>query len=85
MLLVGIVLDSIDRARGGSGVPSELYSLDAFRVAFLVQFPVVGAGVVFLLLSRRKTRRRLHEDEGITVAPLWVSLVRGWRRRGAKG
>ena len=85
MLLVGIVLDSIDRANGGSGVPAELYSLDAFRIAFLVQFPIVGAGVVFLLLSRRKTRRRMHQDEGITVAPLWVSLVRGWRRREAKG
>jgi len=84
MLLVGIVLDSIDRANGGSGNPAQLYSLDAFRIAFLVQFPIVGTGVVFLLLSRRNTRRRMHEDEGITVAPLWVSLVRAWRRREAK-
>jgi sugar phosphate permease len=84
MLLVGIVLDSIDRANGGSGSPAQLYSLDAFRIAFLVQFPIVGTGVVFLLLSRRNTRRRMHEDEGITVAPLWVSLVRAWRRREAK-
>jgi hypothetical protein len=83
MLLVGVVLDVIDRANGGSGIPSELYSLDSFRVAFLVQFPVVGVGVVFLLRARRRTRRRMHEDEGIHVAPLWVALVRGWRRRRA--
>jgi MFS family permease len=83
MLLVGVVLDIIDRSNGGSGIPSELYSLDSFRIAFLVQFPVVGVGVVFLLHARRRTRRRMHEDEGIQVAPLWVALVRGWRRRRA--
>ena len=83
MLLIGVVLDIIDRTNGGSGIPSELYSLDSFRVAFLVQFPVVGIGVVFLLHARRRTRRRMHEDEGIQVAPLWVALVRGWRRRRA--
>ena len=82
MLLIGIVLDVIDRANGGSGVPAELYSLESFRVAFLVQFPIVAVGVVFLMVARRKTRRRMHEDEGITVAPLWVALVRSWRRRG---
>lgn len=82
MFLIGVVLDIIDRANGGSGVPAELYSLESFRIAFVVQFPVVGIGVVFLLLARRKTRRRLHEDEGIRVAPLWVALVRRWRKRG---
>jgi sugar phosphate permease len=85
MLLIGLVLDAIDRAKGGSGVPAELYSLESFRVAFLVQFPIVATGVVFLLLSRRNTRKRMHEDEGIQVAPLWVSLVRSWRRRRGKG
>jgi MFS family permease len=81
MLLIGVVLDLVDRARGGSGIPAELYSMESFRIAFLVQFPVLGIGVLFLLLTRRTTRRRLHEDEGIRVAPLWVALVRGWRRR----
>jgi len=84
MLLIGIVLDLIDRGNGGTGVPAELYSLESFRIAFLVQFPVVAIGVIFLLLARRRTRRRMHEDEGIQVAPLWVALVRGWRRRGKR-
>jgi sugar phosphate permease len=80
MLLVGVVLDGIDRSNGGTGIPTELYSREAFNVAFLVQFPVVGLGVVFLVLARRKTRRQLHADEGITVAPLWVVLARRWRK-----
>ncbi len=81
MLLIGLVLDLIDRMHGGTGLPTQLYSLDAFRVAFLVQYVVVGTGVVFLLVARRRTRARLHEEEGIEVAPLWVALVRYWRHR----
>jgi MFS family permease len=78
MLLIGLVLDVLS---GGSGDPAVLYSLDSFRIAFLVQFVVVGVGVLFLVVARRRTRRKLHEDEGIRVAPLWVALVRAWRRR----
>lgn len=78
MFLIGVVLDWL---AGGSRSPERLYALDSFRVAFLVQYLVVGTGVVFLVLARRRTRRRLHEEEGIQVAPLWVSLVRAWRKR----
>jgi sugar phosphate permease len=81
MFLIGVVLDLVDRVRGGNAVPAELYSLESFRIAFLVQYVVVGLGVIFLLRARRRTRRQLHEDEGIEVAPLWVALVRSWRRR----
>jgi MFS family permease len=81
MLLVGVVLDALDRATGGTGTPAELYSFDSFRIAFLVQYLVVGVGVVFLVRSRRRTRRLLQREEGITVAPLWVALMRRWRRR----
>lgn len=81
MLIVGFVLDAIDRTRGGSGVPSELYSLDSFRIAFLAQYLVIGAGVILMLVARRRTRRKLHAEEGIEVAPIWVSLVRAWRHR----
>ena len=82
MFLIGVVLDVLDSVNGGSGVPAELYSFSAFRIAFLVQYLVVGFGVVMLLNARRRTRSRLHEDEGIEVAPLWVVLVRAWRHRG---
>ena len=81
MLLIGLVLDFIDRANGGSGIPEQLYSRDAFEIAFLVQYPVVGIGVAFLLNARRRTRRRLHEEEGITVAPIWVVIARAWRKK----
>ena len=83
MLLVGFVLDAVDRSRGGSGVPEQLYSLDSFRIAFLVQYIIIGTGVGFLLHARRRTRRRMLDDGGISVAPLWVALVRRWRRRRA--
>jgi sugar phosphate permease len=83
MFLIGTVLDALDSAAGGSGIPEELYSLDSFRIAFLVQYVVVGIGVVFLIHSRRQTRRRMHEQEGIQVAPLWVALGRAWRRRSS--
>jgi sugar phosphate permease len=83
MFIIGIVLDWYARATGGSSQPSSLYSLAGFRVAFLVQYVVVGTGVVFLIRARRQTRRRLHEQEGIEVAPLWVALVRAWRHRRA--
>jgi MFS family permease len=81
MFFIGVVLDVIDRARGGTGEPSELYSLASFRWAFLVQYVVVGAGVVLLLVARRRTRSLLHEEEGIEVGPLWVALMRSWRHR----
>lgn len=77
MFLIGVVLDALNRSAGAS----HLYSLAGFRVAFLVQYLVVGIGVVFLIIARRQTRRHLHEQEGIEVAPLWVALVRAWRRR----
>ena len=81
MFLIGVVLDVIDKRNGGTGLPSELYSFDSFRLAFLVQYVVVGTGMGFLLHARHRTRRRMHEEEGIEVAPLWVSVVRSWRKR----
>ena len=83
MFLIGVVLDAIDRAHGGSGIPAQLYSLDSFRIAFLVQYAVVGIGVFFVLDARRRTRARLFDDEGIEVDPIWVSLMRTWRGRRA--
>jgi sugar phosphate permease len=81
MFVIGILLDSYARATGATGSATALYSLAGFRVAFLVQYLVVGIGVVFVIISRRQTRRRMHEQEGIEVAPLWVALMRAWRRK----
>jgi sugar phosphate permease len=83
VFLVGLVLDVSARWRAAIGAPTELYSLDGFRLAFLAQVPVIAFGVVMLVRARRRTRARLHSEEGITVAPLWVVLVRAWRHRRA--
>lgn len=81
MFAIGVVLDIADRARIAAGIPSEMFAWDSFRVAFLVQYLVIGIGVVFLLRARARTRRRLRAEEGILVAPLWVALGRAWKRR----
>ncbi|MCI2958693.1 MFS transporter [Agromyces atrinae] len=84
MLLVGIILDALDHARVATGLESNLYALDSFRVALSVQFVVVGAGVVGLLIARRRTRAAVLEQEGIAVAPLWVAVVRAWKGRNGR-
>ncbi|MES2094764.1 MAG: MFS transporter [Actinomycetota bacterium] len=81
MYLIGLVLDLVNSGRIADGMPSDIFSWDSFRLALTVQYLVIGAGIFFLLRARRRTRLRLHADEGIQVAPLWVSLVRFWRRR----
>jgi sugar phosphate permease len=81
MYLIGVILDFENSVRIAGGAASDIFSWDSFRVALLVQYVVIGAGVGFLMSARRRTRRRLHEVEGIQVAPLWVELVRHWGRR----
>lgn len=88
MLLIGLILDLQNGLKQAAGLPSELYSLDSFRIALAVQYPVIGAGVLLMLAARRRTRRLLAEEEGIAVAPLWVALsehvVRSRVRRRAR-
>jgi sugar phosphate permease len=81
MYLIGLVLDVLNRLRIDGGAASDLFSWDSFRIALTVQYVVIGIGVAFLLVARRRTRSRLHSDEGIQVAPLWVALARWIRRR----
>ena len=81
MYLIGLVLDLENSIRVAGGAASDVFGWDSFRIALLVQYLVIGIGVVFLLRARKRTRMRLHADEGIEVAPLWVSLVRFWRHR----
>ncbi|HWH26974.1 MAG TPA: MFS transporter [Pseudolysinimonas sp.] len=71
MFGVGVVLDLMSQASS-----SDLYSLDSFRVAFVVPFIIAAGGVVGLLHARHRTRRVMFEEEGIVVAPLWVALFR---------
>lgn len=81
MFLMGVVLDLVNQQNISSGLSDNLFSWAGFRAAFSVQFLVIGFGLFSLIRARRRTRKRMHEDEGITVAPLWVVLVRKFRRR----
>ncbi|MEO7079693.1 MAG: MFS transporter [Rhodococcus sp. (in: high G+C Gram-positive bacteria)] len=56
-LLVIASIGAILQANGG-------YTFDAFRLAFLAQYPVWVVAITGVLLTRRKTRRQL-ADEGI--------------------
>ncbi len=80
MFLIGVLLD----LQNVGGDPADLYRLDAFRIALLIQYPVIGFGVIMLIRARRHTRGLLAEEEGIYVGPLWVAVNRAWgptRRR----
>ncbi|MET0302791.1 MAG: MFS transporter [Microbacteriaceae bacterium] len=80
MFGIGLVLDVIDRARIAAGETSQLYAFDAFRVAFLVPLVIGVVALVGLVVARARTRRVMHHEQGILVAPLWVALFRRWRR-----
>lgn len=77
ILVVGLLLD----AQSPGAVPEQLYAWEHWRLALAAQAPIVGIVVALLLVARRRTRRRLHEDEGIAVGPLWEAIVRRRRAR----
>lgn len=82
ILVVGVILD----AQSPGAEPSQLYAWENWRLALAVQAPIIGLVVALLLVARRRTRRRLQEDEGIAVGPLWVAIVRRHRaRRDGRG
>ncbi len=56
ILLIGLALDL-----QGAGTPAT-YSLDAFRVAFLMQVPLWALGSAFIVIERKRTRIRLGMD-----------------------
>jgi hypothetical protein len=80
MFLIGVVLDVVG---GLEGAASGRYDLFAFRIAFSIQYVIVGIGVAFLVGARHRTRKGL-ESEGITVGPIWVALMRRLRHRFAR-
>lgn len=56
IFLIGLVLDL-----QGAGTPAT-YSLDAFRVAFLMPVPLWLLGTTFILIERKRTRIRMGLD-----------------------
>lgn len=56
IFLIGLALDV-----QGAGTP-ETYSLDAFRIAFLMPIPLWLIGTVFILIERKRTRIRMGLD-----------------------
>lgn len=77
---IGWALDLRQTVLGTSGT-ADLYSLAAFRLAFLVQFPVLIAGTAWFLRARRRTRRRMAEETGVVVGPLRHAIAVWWRQR----
>lgn len=79
---VGAMLDVLHGTVVSGG---NLYSLDSFRIAFSVQYVLLGFGTVMILATRRKVRRQM-AAQGIHVPPLLKTLaeqrrVRVQRRR----
>jgi MFS family permease len=68
ILAVGIVLDVLT-----PGASTD-YGLDAFRVAFSVQYVFWGLGLVGVLRHRRLLRVRLARD-GVVLAPLTTAVT----------
>ena len=56
IFLIGLALDV-----QGAGTP-ETYTLDAFRIAFLMPVPLWIVGVVFIVIERKRTRIRVGLD-----------------------
>ncbi|MCM3780333.1 MFS transporter [Microbacterium hydrocarbonoxydans] len=56
IFLIGLALDL-----QGAGTP-ETYSLEAFRVAFLMPIPLWLVGMTFILIERKRTRIRMGLD-----------------------
>ncbi|HJB09628.1 MAG TPA: MFS transporter [Candidatus Brachybacterium merdavium] len=72
ILLIGMILDLLR--------PDGDYDLEAFRIAFAVQIPILLLGITGMLVSRRRLRRRM-AARGELVPP-WREVFRDgrWRR-----
>lgn len=75
ILLVGVVLDALTPAGRTPG-------LNAFRVAFCLQYALWGIGMANILRSRRSVRARL-ADDGVLIDPLHAAVARRWRDRAS--
>jgi sugar phosphate permease len=77
MFAVGVILDLLLASGFSNG---DLYALDSFRVAFAVQFVVLGVGTVAIVVLRRRVRAQLAR-QAIIVPPLREAIARELRRR----
>ncbi|MFJ6278857.1 MFS transporter [Arthrobacter subterraneus] len=77
MFAVGLILDLLLASGFSNG---DLYALDSFRIAFAVQFVVLGAGTVAIVVLRRRVRAQLAR-QSIIVPPLRQAIARELRRR----
>ena len=71
ILVIGLVLDALR--------PDGAYDLEAFRIAFAVQIPLILAGITGMLVSRRNLRRRMAARG--QVVPPWREVLRNGRWR----
>ena len=77
MFAVGLILDLLLASGFSNG---DLYALNSFRIAFAVQFVVLGIGTVAILVLRRRVRAQLAR-QSIIVPPLRQAIARELRRR----
>ena len=77
MFAVGLILDLLLASGFSNG---DLYALESFRIAFAVQFVVLGIGTVAVLVLRRRVRAQLAR-QSIIVPPLRQAIAREIRRR----
>lgn len=77
MFAIGLILDVLFVTGFSNG---DLYSLDSFRVAFSIQFLVLGIGTAGILIVRRRVRAQLAR-QAVIVPPLREALARERRRR----
>ena len=64
MFFIGVLLDIQNQVRIGAGGPDDLFAWESFRLAFCVQYLVVGTGVVFLgrpAVARERSCTRMRE------------------------
>jgi MFS family permease len=80
MLALGIVIDLVEPGGGGA---SHAYSLSAYRAGWSVQYVVWAIGLVGILTSRAKVRRRM-AAAGVVVPPIRDVIARERRAWAAR-
>jgi MFS family permease len=79
ILCIGLVLGA-----AGDSSPSH-YTLNGFRLAFLVQYPMWAFGLWQVLRTRRTLRARRAAEQGVVVDPLHRAVARRLADRSRRG